>query len=852
LLKNYSGRRDLMNPWAGAFFLTKPRQLVRRWFITLGAVLAASVLRAGIPVYRDQTATVEARVSDALARLTLDEKLTLLGGQLDGIAPIDRLGLPRIKTSDGPLGLRNDGKPSTAYPATIGLAASWNPELAREFGAAMGRDLRARGLHVLLGPAVNIIREPQGGRNFEYLSEDPTLAARLAAAIVNGVQSQGVVATVKHYAANNQETARNTVNVVVSERALREIYLPAFRAAVQDGHAWAVMDAYNRVNGSYCTGNDWLNHTVLKQEWGFQGVLMSDWSATYDTLQAANGGLDLEMPSGKYLNPEKIKPLIDSGRITMATIDDKVRRILRLEIANGFLDRAQLDSTIPKDDPRSAAIALKIARQAIVLLKNEEGVLPFDRDKIRSIIVLGDNALGYRAGGGSSLVQPFHFVSVLDGLRGVAGPQVEVAWLGLSAEALFQQVFPQTKFDAPLQLEVRNRWQEKTPLAQMPDTRIDRDWTGQTPARGLASPNEYFVRWTGRITPATTGRYLFAERVHGGSGISIDGRSILNVGDYDNEGPQTFVAAAELVAGHTYALEVKFFRRTQESYIHFGWGLAPPPLTEAERARVRAADAVVVCAGYDSQSQAEGADRPYELPLGQTELIQLAAGLNPRTVVVLNASGGVATSDWIGRVPALLNAWYPGQEGGRALAEILFGDVNPSGKLPISFEKRWEDCAAYGRFPFTQKDQVDYAEGVFVGYRWFDRQGIEPLFPFGFGLSYTKFKYDHLRVLPANDGGYEVTFDVTNTGGREGAEVAQVYVGAPPSRVPRPVRELKGFVRVALQSGQTQTRSVMLAREAFAYFDEQKESWTVEPGNYSISVGGSSRDLPLTALAGLL
>jgi beta-glucosidase len=827
--------------------------IIRILFILLLATInVPMVLGDQSPVYRDKTAPVEARVEDLLRHLTANEKLTLIGGfQSSEIYGIPRVGLPAIVMADGPLGIRN-GKPSTVYPATIGLAASWDSELAQEFGVSLGRDCRARGIHILLGPAMNIIREPQGGRNFECLSEDPVLAAKMAVAIVKGIQSQRVVATVKHYAANNQEANRMSVNVVLSERVLREIYLPAFRASIQQGGAWAVMDAYNRLNGSYCTANSWLNTTVLKKEWGFRGVVMSDWKATHDTLGAANGGLDLEMPKGEFLNASTLKPLIDAGSVSMATLDDKVRRILRLEFANGFFGREQTDSSILKDDPRSAAVALKGAREAIVLLKNEKQILPLDRAKMHSIAVLGASAMGNPAGGGSSMASPFHYVSTLDGLRSAAGSKSNVKWLGLSADAIFQKLFPKTTFDGPLNLEIRNSWHEKDPLAQMPVAAIDHDWTDHPPT-AVKRPDDYYMRWTGHITPKASGRYDFIAKTRGGTRVTINGQQLIEVWDYDDIVP--LLATKILEAGRTYIVEVTYTcHRPQNSYMHFAWGLAPPLLTQSETAYCRGADAVIVCVGYNSQNQREGHDRPYELPLEQLELVKAATDLNSRTVVVLNSGGGVATQGWIDRVPALLQAWYPGQEGGRALAEIVFGDINPSGKLPISFEKRWEDCAAYGRYPFTggnksdpltASDEVDYSEGVFVGYRWFDLKGIEPLFPFGFGLSYTKFQYANERVLPAADGGYMVTFDITNTGSREGAEIAQIYVATPPSKVPRPVRELKAFSRVLLKPGETRTVTTTLTKDAFAYFDEDRKSWVVEPGRYAIIVGSSSREFPL-------
>lgn len=815
----------------------------------LALVLAAPgfcpAVRAALPAYQDKTASIETRVADLLPRLTLDEKLSLLGGDRGFyIRAIPRLGLPAIKMSDGPIGLRNDGR-STAYTAGIALAASWDSALARAVGASMGRDARARGVNILLGPAMDIYRVPQNGRNFEYLGEDPFLAAQLAAPVVEGIQSEGVAATAKHYAANNQETDRMGIDENIRKRALREIYLPAFRAAVQTGHAWAVMDAYNRVNGDYCTASSWLNNEVLKKEWGFPGVVMSDWGATHDTLGAANGGLDLEMPSGEFLNAAKLKPLLDSGQISQATLDDKVRRILRLEIALGFLDRPQAEPAIPLDDPHSDAVALREAREGVVLLKNDRALLPLDRARVKSIIVLGPNAADYPSGGGSSRVTPFHYVSVLAGLRAATGAGVDVRYIpGPGADEL-ARLLPATHYDGPLKLEFFTGDGPKAPaVASTEDSRIDRSWHGEAPAPGVA-PEHFLARWSGRIVAPADGHCIFLLQNDGGASVSLDGRRLYDI--WNNEEHRTLSAVVTLAPGSTHELRVECWHDTGDGFIRFAWGSAPPLLSSADAAAIRAADAVIVCAGFTDYLESEGFDRTYELPGGQPELIRAAAALNPRTIVVLNSGGSVATAGWIDDAAALLQAWYPGQEGGRAIAEILFGDVNPSGRLPISYEKRIEDTPAYGHYPGVN-GHVDYAEGILVGYRWYDTKHIAPLFPFGFGLSYTMFSFAHLHVTPAADRDtFNVSFDVTNTGKRAGAEVAQIYVSAPPASVLRPARELKGFQRVTLSPGETQTVTLDLPRRAFAYFDPAAHAWTVAPGNYTVAVGSSSRDLPLNA-----
>jgi beta-glucosidase len=809
----------------------------------LGFGAAAQMARAEGPApYQDRAAPVEARVDDLLPRLTLDEKLSIIGGDRDFyIRPIPRLGIPEIKMADGPLGVRNYGL-STAYPATIGLAASWDAGLAREFGAAVGSDARARGVNIMLGPAVNINRVPQNGRNFEYLSEDPYLAGVVAAQIVTGIQGQGVVATVKHFAANNQETERGTIDARVSERALREIYLPAFRAAVEQGQAWAVMSAYNRLNGNYCSANDWLNNRVLKGDWGFKGVLMSDWGAAHDTLGVANGGLDLEMPSGQFMNAAMLKPLLASGQVSQATIDEKVRRILRLEVANGFLDRQQEIPTIPKDDPRSAAVALKVEREAVVLLKNDHNALPLSGKKIRRIVVLGPNAAGFPAGGGSAHVEPFHYVSVLDGLR-KAAPKAQIDAIAGPGPDLLGRLVETAAYEGPLKLEfMSGDWQNRKVIAATTEARIDHDWRDKAPAPGVELA-DYWARWSGTLRAPAAGKYIFMVQNHGNVNVKLDGRDIIESWSNPND---TLFAEVPLEAGKLYPFAVEVRHDNQgPAGVRFAWGAAPPLLTDDEAARVRSADAAVVCAGFNLMLEGEGSDRSYELPNDQPDLIRRVAALNPRTIVVLNSGGVVATADWVGRVPALLQAWYPGQEGGRAVAEIIMGSVNPSGKLPISYEKRREDSPSYGNYPGAN-GTVNYAEGILVGYRWFDAKGVAPLYPFGFGLSYTTFSYDKFHIEPTADGHWAVTFQVTNNGTQTGDEISEIYVSPPvTSRAARPIRELRGFSRETLATDQTITVTVILDRRAFSYFDEAKGDWAVEPGSYTVEVGSSSRNILL-------
>jgi beta-glucosidase len=673
---------------------------------------------AGLAPYQDASAPVGQRVADLLGRLTLDEKITLLSGAgYMTTHAIDRLGIPAFVMSDGPMGVRCFG-PSTAYPDGAGLAATWDVSQALAAGTANGRDARARGVNILLAPGMNLSRAPMCGRNFEYYGEDPLVAGSIAAAFIQGVQSQGVAATAKHFAGNEQEFSRNKLNTVVDERTLQELYLKPFAMAVKAG-VWCVMDSYNPLNGIHSTQNDWLNNEFLKGQLEFKGVVMSDWWASHDALGMANGGLDLEMPDDKFYNAKVLKPLLAKGHITETSIDDKVRRQLRMAFSLGWFDRPQLVDSIPKDDPRSAAVALQGAREGIVLLKNDGGLLPLDPAKTRSIVLVGRNADPAVIGAaGSGFVHPFHEVSTIQGLATLAGPEVKI---------------------------MRLPWSE-----------------GQT-----AIPAE--------------------------------------------------------------------------------WSAA-----------VKKADAVIVCVGFNDQqdrgaspnrtgSEGEGADRSYALPWGEADLIKSASALNRRTVVILNAGGSVETEGLVAGVPALIDAFYPGQEGGTAIAEILLGRTNPSGKLPFTWEKRWEDCPAYGNYPTAQTPEANaYKEGVFAGYRGFDAKGVAPLFPFGFGLSYTTFDFSNATAT-VSGGDIKVMATIRNSGSRTGAEVVQVYVEPPPASVPRPVRELKAFTRVTLAPGESKTVTLAIPREDLAYWDPGTKGWVATPGTYTARIGDSSRTLPLKA-----
>jgi beta-glucosidase len=816
-------------------------------FRELSLVAAALVLITS-PFSARAVDSDDLRVEKLLGQMTLEEKLEYVGGiNAMSIRPIPRLGLPEIRMSDGPLGVRRD-KPSARYPAGIALAATWNVDLANLEGVSMGRDCRARGIHVLLAPGANINRIPICGRNFEYISgEDPFLASQMVVPFVRGVQSQGVVATAKHFAANNQEINRRTINVIVGERALREIYLPAFEAAVRIGKVGAVMDAYNKVNGEFCTANSYLNEQVLKEEWGFEGVLMSDWGATHSAVGAAGSGLDLEMPAGSWMNVNNLLPAIQNGEITVQQIDDKVRRILRMIVKMGFLNRTQLDSSIPEDDPEGGKVALAVAEEGIVLLKNAGDLLPLDRERIRKIAVLGpDSHPGVPAGWGSSFVNPFYAVSVLDGLANNKGAQTRLdyfdAGVGNFGTSKFEYEDRPGHFADGLQAEYfPNLTLSGTPAIERVDQRINFDWAAsENDRRGL--PLQFTVRWTGVVKSESSSLHVFRARADSGIRVFLDDKLILN--DWADHAARPDVATQYLRAGQTYRLRVEYKNSGGGGAIaQFGWASLTVPDA------LRSYDAAIVCVGFDNGTEGEGFDRTFSLPDGQDDLINGVAEKVPKTIVVINSGGNVDMHRWLSNVPAILHAWYPGQEGGNALAKILFGEVNPSGKLPVSFEANETDNPAFKSYPSDASGKnVHYDEGIFVGYRAYDRRGIQPLFPFGYGLSYTQFEYSDLRVDPidrVDPCNLNVSFDLRNIGKTAGAEIAELYVGENSPKVERPIRELKGFRKSRLQPGQSTRITIPLNRRSFSYFDPASRRWVVDSGEYEISVGASSRDLRL-------
>ena len=838
--------------------------IVSRWFLAFALI----GLLLGTPGRRSvagqstaaNPAEVDRRVEAILSKMTLEQKIDYIGG-VDGMftREVPEVGLPRFKMSDGPMGVRTWGL-TTGYAAGIGLAASWDPELAHRVGVAIAQDARARGVNFLLGPGVNIYRAPMNGRNFEYFGEDPYLGGRIAVGYIQGVQSQGVIATVKHYDANNSEFDRHNVNSIIDERTLREIYLPIFEAAVKEGHVGAVMDSYNLINGEHATQNGFLNNEVLRKDWGFRGILMSDWGATYDGVAAAKNGLDLEMPSGEFMNRKNLMPAIQAGRLPVATIDEKVRRILRTAIEFGFLDRDQTELAVPLYSQSSREAALQSAEESVVLLKNDGRLLPLDTQRIHSVALIGPDAYpAVPSAGGSAEISSFAPVSSLTGLSDALGTGVKVTWnSGLKGlDEIFSEggwensVFSTDQGGAHPGL--RQEEFDSGDFGAKPDKvtevrHID-SWNGDGWA--LTAQGKVALRWLGYYTPKTGGPQRFIAAGDGSDSyrLYVNDKLVLEQTPHEGQHPES--TDVDLPGGKPAA--VRFEYMPAWGRVRCGLGVLPAQeMLDPVAAKLASmADVAVVSVGFNPRFESEGFDRTFRLPPGQDELIKAVLDANPHTVVVVTAGGSVDTSQWIDRVPALVQSWYGGSEAGRALALVLLGEVSPSGHLPISWERRLDDNPAMANYyPAAGSHDVTYREGIFLGYRHYDRSDTKPLFPFGFGLSYTSFAFSHLSVSPTEAKAGDpitVSFDVRNTGQRGGAEVAQVYVGDPSASVPRPVKELKGFARVALDPGETKHVTVALDHRSLAYWDTGGHGWKVDPGRFVVYVGDSSADVPLKA-----
>ncbi len=821
---------------------------------------AAGIARALDPA-------VEKRVDGLLSQLTLDEKIDLIGGKNPfRMHGVERLGIPALQMADGPVGAHIPA-PTIAYAGGIGLAASWDRGLAYDLGVQLGRDSRSRGAAFLLGPGVNIYRAPMNGRNFEYFGEDPFLASAMTVGYIRGVQSVGVSATVKHYLGNNSEFGRHTTDSIIGERALHEIYEPAFEAAVKEGHVGAIMDAYNLTNGAHMTENKPLNVDLAKVDWGFKGVIMSDWNAMYDTVKPFNAGLDLEMPFSMYFSRAKVHAALDSGQVTVATLDDKVRRILRVAAEFGWLDRPQFDPAVPRYNLQGKAVSRRAVVEGAVLLTNRDATLPLHEGEIKRLALIGPNAaLTQTTGGGSGEVVSFAPTSLLVGLSNRLAGKADVLYSrGLYTGPQLARLTHFTTDEAGTHDGVTDEsfgignlsgppvtTTTETAMTMVGTTRREPEEQEALALHSTLSTSVYdqkltSYRYTGFYRAETAGDYLAFVQTERPFRMMVDGRVV-----FDNAViPKQILNQVKLpltAGAHKVVLELLGAGRTGGLRFALLVGIAPvSTLVDPETLEVaRKADAVVLSVGFNNSSETEGGDRGWELPLGQDELIAAIARLGKKTVVVMNAGGSVDVMPWKDQVGAILHAWYPGEDGGTAVASLLFGDESPSGHLPISWETKLSDNPSLANYyPEPGTNKIVYREGVFVGYRGYDHLRRTPLFPFGYGLSYTSFGFSDMNVNETAPGVEAVTFTVKNTGAVAGATVAQVYVAPKTSSVERPEKELKGFARVELGPGETKTLTVELKPRDFAYFDEATRDWHVMKGEYAVRVGESSAVLPL-------
>ena len=810
---------------------------------------------------------MEIDIEALLSQMTVEEKASMLAGSDSWHSTgVPRLGIPAFRMTDGPNGARgtsgNYGPNSACFPNGSALAATWNTSLVERVGAALADEVKDKQAHMLLAPTVNTHRSPIAGRNFECYSEDPFLAGEMACAYIGGLQKNGVSACIKHFVCNDQEFERHSISATVAERPLREIYLQPFRAAMKKVHPWAVMSAYNRINGVTANANDHTLREILKEEWGFDGAVISDWFGTYGP-ESVPGGLDLEMPGpGRWVAAENVKAALEDGLLSIDVLDDKVRRLLRLLARVGAFEKPVFNPEQGVDRPATRALIREAADEAAVLLKND-AILPMREQNLKRILVVGENAvIPQIVGGGSAFVNSHRVVSPLDGLRQRVGAGVEVAYaLGCVTHRQLPAPLPAWLTDMAgqpgLTLSVFGNTEfSGEPILRRNVRRASQTWWGND----LPAPEArlFSAIFETIFTAPEDGRYTLGMQCIGTGGLWVDGQEVLPFQDCDDPALwNSLCVEMELRAGEQKHISLRYALTEEKHWRMLGITLLKSipadPIAEAVSA-AKDADVVIVVGGLTGEWEREEMDRvDMRLPLQQDALIARLAEANPNVVVVLN-SGSPLEMPWLEQVKAVLQLWYPGEESGNSLADLLFGDVCPSGKLPTTFPKRLQDNPAYLNFP-GENGKVLYGEGLYVGYRYYDFVEKEPMFPFGFGLSYTQFAYSDLKLSAAEfraDEGLEVCFTVRNTGAVTGSEVAQVYITDKESRLTRPLKELKGFAKLSLQPGEAREARVWLDRDAFSYYDDALAGWVAEPGEFEVIIGASSRDMRMKASVNLL
>ena len=796
-----------------------------------------------------------------IGAMTLDEKASLTAGaNMWYLPPVERLSIPALKVSDGPAGVRGDsliGRRSLSVPCGTAVGSTWNPELVRQLGNVLAAEARSKNVHVLLGPTVCIVRTPLAGRTFESFSEDPLLTARIAGAYIEGVQAGGVACCMKHFACNDQEHERMTISAEVDERTLREIHLVAFEHAVRETGVWSIMTAYNKVNGVYCGEQPDLIGGVLRDAWGFDGLVMSDWFGTHSTVAAAVAGLDLEMPGPAAWLGAPLAAAVRTGEVDESVVDGQVRHVLRLMARVGILGGTTVADETESDDPGRRAVARRVATEGTVLLVND-GLLPFDPSAVGSVAVIGPNAGQLATGGGSSEVTP-HVRRRVDESLAERLPDAAISSeVGCRIDRGLPPIDLRMLADETLQIAYfDNPALEGVPVATEEAHAARILWIG--PPQPELTVGQCSVRLSASFTPDVSGAWQLGLESAGRAVLRLDGTVVVDNSEpvrgssFYGAGSEPVEVTIDLAAGHSYDMTVEVWPRSSSSPILGARiGAAPPDTGDEFERAVRAAaeaDVAVVVVGSNGQWESEGHDRPdLSLPGRQRELVEAVLEVNPRTVVVVNA-GSPVEMPWAARAGAVLMTWYPGEEGADALADMLVGLAEPSGRLPVTFPARVEDGPAGlgvegDRYPGIE-GKVTYGEGVLVGYRFYETTRLEPLFPFGFGLSYGDFVLEDVKVGGSGDDEDELRVEVTvaNNGTRRGTEVVQVYMRAPESLVRRPDRELVGFVKVVVDAGGRETVRLSLGATAFRYWDVETHAWRTDPGRYELLVGASSRDI---------
>ncbi|KAH8551074.1 glycoside hydrolase family 3 domain protein [Umbelopsis sp. PMI_123] len=803
-------------------------------------------------------------IDNLLAQLTLEEKVSLLAGaDTWRTAAIPRLNIPAVKVSDGPNGARGgefaDSKPAACFPAGVALGATFDTEVVEKVGAALGDDLKTKSAQVILAPTINLHRTPIGGRNFECYSEDPYLTGSMASAYINGVQSQGVFATAKHFAVNDTEFERFTISSDLSERALRELYLAPFQKAVRESNPGCIMTSYNKINGVDASANSYTITDILRGEWEYEGLVMSDWFGAHLVAETANAGLDLEMPGPTRIRGEKLIAEVKAGNVTEETINARARKVLELAVKAGKFEdpEEKPEQGIDKEEHRQ--VIRQAGAESIVLLKNENNVLPLDASKLKKIAIIGPNSKeAVVMGGGSAGVKTHYTITPYDGIKNALSPEAELAYeIGCYTHKYCTLLDGRMKTKdgengVAFEYFVGAGFKEFHSRVVQPSSRI---WLFDSLPEGIDGKH-FSARLTTLYTPETTGKHILGLASAGLSKLFVNGNEVIDnwtsqdkPGIFFDSGSNERTATVPMQAGETVEIVIEFERSDQPRElpaIRFGLveEMNPNSIEDAVEL-AKNSDAVIIIAGLNGEWETEGEDRAtMKLPGKQDELISAVAKVN-KNLVLVNQSGTPIDMPWLEEVPSILQAWYLGQEAGNSIADVLFGKVNPSGKLPTTFPIRIEDTPAYINYP-GDNGHVNYGEGLYIGYRYYDVRMAPVNFPFGHGLSYANFEYKNVRAnqptVEAN-GTITVSVDVTNTSEVDGKEVVQVYIHDKVSSLHRPLKELRSFKKVNVPAGQTVTVDLVLDKYALGFYNDAEKTWVAEQGTFEALVASSATDI---------